>query len=421
MTTEAIKNRGWVVTFAGLSINLALGILYAWSVFKDTIERSINAGGEGAFTWNEASLNDPYAVCILTFAFSMILAGKLQDKKGPTITALIGGLLVGSGFILVSFTTNYLLWVLGFGLLAGIGIGFGYSAATPAALKWFPASKTGMIAGIVVSGFGLAPVYIAPLATWFVSSYGLHQTMRIFGLMFIVVVCGCALLLKNPPAGFIAGKKQNEKAILKTATVKPATEFKTGTLLKSPVFYLLWIIFFIGSGAGLMVIGSISGLAKSSMGDAAFIAVAIMAIGNAAGRIVAGMASDKIGKISTLFIILVFQAALMFVAIPIVGGNSTALIIVLLATFIGFNYGTNLSLFPSFTKSFWGMKNFGMNFGILMSAWGLGGFIFSRVSQMLYASTGSHNTSFIIAGVSLVVCMALTYLLSKKSKSIAAS
>lgn len=170
-----------------------------------------------------------------------------------------------------------------------------------------------------------------------------------------------------------------------------------------------------------MVIGSISGLAKSSMGDAAFIAVAIMAIGNASGRIAAGMASDKIGRISTLFIILVFQAALMFAAIPVTGGNPAALVVVLLATFIGFNYGTNLSLFPSFTKSFWGMKNFGMNFGIMMSAWGLGGFIFSRVSQMLYAGTGNHDMSFIIAGVSLVVCMALTYLLSKKSKEIAAS
>jgi MFS transporter, OFA family, oxalate/formate antiporter len=412
MASEKIKNRGWLVAFAGLSINLALGILYSWSIFKDTIQRSIEKGGEGAFAWNEAALNDPYAVCILAFAFSMILAGKLQDKKGPTLTAVIGGILVGSGFILVSFTTSYLLWVLGFGLLAGIGIGFGYSAATPAALKWFPASKTGLIAGIVVSGFGLAPVYIAPLSTYFVNNFGLHNTMRIFGIAFIVVVCGAAMILKNPPSGYVPPESA-PKGKRKKSPVIAMGEFNSGIMLRTPKFFLLWIIFFIGSGAGLMVIGSISGLAKNSMGEAAFVAVAIMAIGNALGRIVAGIVSDRIGKILTLFIILIFQATLMFVSIPVLAGNASAMVIVLLATFIGFNYGTNLSLFPSFTKSFWGMKNFGMNFGIMMSAWGLGGFIFSRLSQMLYARSGDYEMSFIIAGVSLIVCLFLTYALNR--------
>src|SRR5690606_8972777 len=162
MTNQSIQNRGWVMVFAGVTINLALGILYTWSIFKDKILLSIEQGGENAFTWSKASLNDPYAVCILVFAFSMILAGKIQDKKGPRVTAFIGGLLVGLGFFITSITNNYALWILGFGLFAGMGIGFGYSAATPPALKWFSSKKTGLVAGIVVSGFGLAPVYIAP-------------------------------------------------------------------------------------------------------------------------------------------------------------------------------------------------------------------------------------------------------------------
>ncbi len=159
------KNKSWIVTFAGLTINLALGILYAWSVFKEFIKHSIEIGGADDFKWNIASLNDPYAVCILTFAFSMIFAGKIQDKKGPSFTAKIGGILVGVGFIIASLSNKYYIWLLGFGLLGGMGIGFGYSATTPAALKWFSSQKTGLIAGIVVSGFGLAPVFIAPLAS----------------------------------------------------------------------------------------------------------------------------------------------------------------------------------------------------------------------------------------------------------------
>ena len=413
MTTDTIKNRGWVMASAGLVINLALGILYTWSIFKDSIQRSIESGVEGSFAWDKASLNDPYAVCILAFAFSMMLAGKIQDRKGPALTAFIGGLLVGSGFILISFTTSLTVWILGFGLLAGTGIGFGYSAATPPALKWFASSKSGLVAGIVVSGFGLAPVYIAPLATFLVRSYGLQNSMLIFGIAFIVIVSGAALVLRNPPEGYVP---VDPKAGLKLKNSNTAENHNALYMLKSPTFYLMWLVFFISSGSGLMVIGSISGMAKKSMGEAAFIAVAIMAVGNAGGRIVAGLVSDKIGRILTLSIILIFQSALMFVSIPVASSDSPALIVVLLATFIGFNYGTNLSIFPSFVKGFWGMKNFGVNFGVLMSAWGLGGSIFSRLSQYLLAETGNHNMSFIIAGISLVLCLILTFILGKIHK-----
>ena len=410
MTTDSLKNKGWTMVYAGLTINLALGILYTWSVFKESIKRSVEAGGEGAFNWDMASLNDPYAVCTLTFALSMILAGKLQDTAGPKVTAFIGGILVSAGFILVSFTTSYALWILGFGLLAGMGIGFGYSSATPPALKWFPPSRTGMVAGIVVSGFGLAPVYIAPLATYLVGSYGLQSTMLIFGIAFLVVVCGAALLLKDPPKDFKVSERSGTQISSKNHST--SEDFGPKHMLRTPVFYMMWLTFFISSGAGLMVIANISGMAKRSMGEAAFVAVAIMAVGNASGRIIAGMVSDRIGRILTLSIIILLQAALMFVSIPVTGGDTSAVIVVLLATFIGFNYGTNLSLFPSLTKGIWGLKNFGLNYGILMSAWGFGGFVFSRISQWL-ASTGRSDLSFQTAGISLLTMLAVTWLMGK--------
>ncbi len=188
---------------AELGINLALGILYAWSMFKGAIEKSIKAGGEGAFTWDLSQLNDPYSVCCLVFAFSMILAGKCQDKFGPRMTAFMGGIMVGLGLLLVSQTSSYISWVLGFGVLAGAGIGFGYSSATPPALKWFPPAKTGLIAGLVVAGFGLAPVYIAPLSEYLLKAFGIHTAMMVYGISFIVVVCGLSTFLVNPPAGYV--------------------------------------------------------------------------------------------------------------------------------------------------------------------------------------------------------------------------
>jgi len=396
--TAAIPHHGWRVAFAGLGINLALGILYAWSLIKGKIGDT--------FGWDKERLNDPYALCCLVFAFAMILAGRCQDKFGPRVTASIGGLLVGAGLFWISTTSDYTTWLLGFGVLVGIGIGFGYSSATPPALKWFPPAKTGLIAGIVVAGFGLAPVYLAPLTDHLMKSGGVAHAMAFFAIFFTVVVVGLAQMLKNPPTGF-ASAPQKISAASQPATA--AVNFTPGEILRQPKFWLLWVIYFIGAGAGLMVISSVSGMAKKTMGESAFIAVAVMAIGNAGGRIIAGILSDKIGRRWTLMLVLLIQAALMFIAIPVTAStNGPKFVIVLVATLIGFNYGANLSLFPSFTKDLWGLKNFGMNYGVLFTAWGVGGFVLSRVQQMLKASSGDFNSSFIAAGVLLVAGAALT-------------
>jgi OFA family oxalate/formate antiporter-like MFS transporter len=402
MTTETISststtNRGWVVTFAGTGINLALGILYAWSLIKGAI------GIE--FGWKGSQLNDPYSVCCLVFAFTMILAGRCQDRFGPRLTASIGGLLVGAGFLLASTTNNYGVWLLGFGVLAGIGIGFGYSSATPPALKWFPPSKTGLIAGLVVAGFGLAPVYLAPASDYLLGHYHVKMTMLILGIAFVIIVCGLAQLLKNPPAGYVAAAKSAPGG-----TAAPAVPGNVPReILRQPTFWLLWVIYFIGAGAGLMVISSIGPMAKKSMGNMAFVAVAVMAIGNAAGRIVAGTLSDRIGRRWTLMLVLSIQAVLMFLAIPVTASKDmAAVVIVLVAALIGANYGANLSLFPSFTKDLWGLKNFGVNYGILFTAWGVGGFVLPWLQQRLTVNSGSYTSSFITAGVLLVVGAALT-------------
>lgn len=416
--SKSDKKTGWMVTFAGTGINLALGILYTWSIFKGAIKNSIEQGGEGAFNWDLASLNDPYAVCCIVFAFVMILAGKVQDRFGPRVTAFMGGILVGIGFIWISQTTSYLAWVIGFGVLAGAGIGFGYASATPPALKWFPPAKTGMIAGLVVAGFGLASVYIAPVSQYLLGVWGLQGAMLFFGIAFLVVVCGLSMLLLNPPDGFIPGNFIREAGPDAVPITAPVRESKPSEMMKTRAFYTIWTIYFIGSGAGLMVIGSVAGMAKASLGELAFLVVAIMAIGNAGGRITAGVLSDRIGRRLTLLIMLCFQAVLMLVAIPVVGAeNANAVLLIILPTLIGFNYGTNLSLFPSLTKDKWGLKNFGMNYGIVFTAWGVGGLVMGRLSQMLIAKTESYSSSFLTAAALLVVGAVLTLTLKDERKA----
>jgi MFS family permease len=394
---QEIKNRGWSVTMAGLGINLALGILYTWSIFKQAIKESVIAK-DGVFNWDIASLNDPYAVCCLMFTVAMVFAGRIQDKLSPRVTAVIGGILTGAGLIVISQSNALWAWIMGFGVLTGLGLGFGYASATPPAIKWFPASKTGMIAGIVVAGFGLASVYIAPLSNFLIAKFGLSQSMLIFGIAFLAVVCVLAMFLINPPEGYEpAATGATSQGAAKPA---PPINYLPTQMLKTVAFYKLWFMYFIGSGAALIIIGGVAGMAKKSMGDLAWIVVALMAIGNAGGRIVAGVVSDKIGRTTTLLIMMSLQAAVIFSLLFI--GESEAVLLMAAATMVGFNYGTNLSLFPSATKDYFGLKNFGMNYGLVFSAWGIGGFIFPRVSQMIVANTGSPQTAYIMCSILLM-------------------
>jgi len=169
-----VTNLGWQVAFAGLGINLALGVLYSWSVISKGIPES--------WGWSEADRSLPYSVACLVFSLIMVPAGRMQDRIGPRFVASIGGLLVGAGMLLASQTTSTLGFILGFGVLAGAGIGFGYASATPPAVKWFPAARTGLIAGIVVSGFGLASVYVAPLVKVLIRVSGLSMTMMFLAM-----------------------------------------------------------------------------------------------------------------------------------------------------------------------------------------------------------------------------------------------
>ena len=421
--TQKVVDRGFSVIAAGTGINLALGVLYAWSIFKAAIKQSMETGGPDAFAWDPAKLNDPYAVCCLVFACSMILAGRCQDKYGPRLTAVVGGILVGAGFVLASTSTSYAVWLLGFGVLAGTGIAFGYSSATPPALKWFPPNRTGLIAGIVVSGFGLASVYIAPTAQYLLGVWGISRTMFFFGIAFLVVVGLLATLLVNPPDGFrpkgFVDRRGSTDRHRDSRGLIEDVDFTPSQLLRSFAFWRVWLLYFIGAGSGLMVIGSIAGMAKSSLGANAFLAVAILAVGNAAGRVVAGMLADRLGRCRTMAGMFGLQALLMFGAIPVIGAvHPNPLLLVGVATMIGFNYGANLAVFPTITKDLWGMKHFGVNYGTLFTAWGLGGFVMSKLSQALNTSSGGFASSFTTAGVLLLAGFGIVVFMRDKKEQL---
>jgi OFA family oxalate/formate antiporter-like MFS transporter len=414
------KNYGWRVTFAGVGINLALGILYTWSVISKHVPED--------WGWNENDKSLPYMIACLVFSLIMVPAGRMQDKIGPRLVSTIGGVLVGLGFIIASMTTSLMVFVIGFGVLAGAGIGFGYASATPSAVKWFPPAKTGLIVGIVVSGFGLASVYAAPLSRWLIIAFDFRKAILILGFGFMVVVISLAQLLKSPHKvlqfimeyGDMGRLKKDalsrEKAIAegKPAPASTKEEYTPKEMLGTVQFYMLWFMYACGAGAGLMIISKLAAIAAQPKIDISlgFILVAVLAVGNGGGRIVAGMLSDKIGRKATMFTCFVLQAVLIFLLSRASAENplGTIPVMAIISALIGANYGANLSLFPSITKDFYGLKNFGMNYGLVFTAWGVGGFMLAKLAGAMYVRHQTFEIAYYGASALLILAAIMTLL-----------
>lgn len=395
--------RGWIVTLAGLGINLALGSLYTWSVISKAIPTD--------WGWTEAEKSLPYSVAVLVFSVMMVPAGRLQDQLGPRLAATLGGLLVGLGFVLASLTTSPWGYVMGFGLLVGSGIGFSYAACTPAAVKWFPPSKTGMIAGIVVSGFGLSAVYAAPLAQGLIHLAGLQAALLYLGIGFLLVVVLLGQLLRVPPAGYIPvlARSNPHSVSASSASAVSGRDYSPLEMLATWQFYVLWLMYAIGAGAGLMVISKLAPLAKAQAGlELGFLLVAALALGNGLGRIITGTLSDLIGRGRTLLLCFLLQLGLMLLLSQ--ATQQTLLghpvIMALLSALIGANFGANLALFPAVTKDYYGLKHFGANYGLMFTAYGVGGFGLSLLAGRLYDIYQTYTLScYLSAGLLLVAAL----------------
>lgn len=384
-----------------MGINLALGILYTWSVISQNIPAD--------WGWNESDKSWPYSWACLVFCLIMVPAGRMQDALGPRIVAAIGGILVGVGFIVASFTTSLIGFVIGFGVIAGAGLGFGYASCTPPAVKWFSASKTGLIAGLVVSGFGLASVYTAPLTKWLIVSFGFASAMLTLGIAFLILVVGLSLLLVPPPPGFVPPQSAAQAKGQPPAGNK--VDYRPREMLRTPQFYTIWFTYACGAGAGLMIISKLAAIADKQIGiSLGFMLVAVLAIGNGGGRVLAGMLSDRIGRKATLFICFVLQALLIFLLSKATGQNilgnlwATAT----MAALIGANYGANLSLFPSLTKDYFGLRFFGTNYGLVFTAWGVGGFLLAKLAGSMYVRFQTFDIAYWGAASLLVIAALVT-------------
>lgn len=414
--------RGWLVAFAAAGTGLVLGILYVWSV--------VRAGIPESWGWSNADMALPYSLMTVFFAITMIPAGRFQDRYGPRIAILIGGFLAGLGCIICGLGGSSLLaYVIGFGVVTGSGVGFGYCATTPASIKWFPAERTGLVAGIVVAGFGLAPLVLAPLTSWLLGVFettdasgmvekGVPETMITLGVVTWVIVGGLTLFIRNPPEGHLI--EPPRKSVLPITRSEPA-EFGVRSMLRTVQFWLLFAMYFSGAAAGLMFISVASDLGKQSLGSLAFLAVVVLALGNSGGRILAGVISDRIGRQWTLFGEFVLQGIVVAVLYWLSGGGGAWPVILAIVFFLGFNYGANLAVFPAASKEYFGIRSFGLNYGCLFAAFGSAGLVMPWLNGFIQDRTGSSDLSYIIVivlmGVAAVLALVSRFLGAPRPES----
>jgi OFA family oxalate/formate antiporter-like MFS transporter len=436
--SSKIMNR-WLVVIGGISIQLALGAIYAWSAFTGPLQGSIAAPSEFAFTKTETQLI--FSVGLLVFAVFTIIGGRLQGKLGPMKVALTGGTLLGLGYILASFTgASFIGKLIFLGVVAGAGIGLAYVVPIATAVKWFP-DKKGLVSGLAVAGFGFGAFIwilianppsvlgftglISPqIGAYAYTVANVDFSFLVYGIMFLVLVLAGSLFMKNPPAGWKPAGWNPTQAAGKASSVLGC---KPKEMLKSSSFYLLWVMFLVGALAGLMVIGNVQNFAKSPTDgfvafgfsvqeavDFAVIGAAVcLPIFNGAGRIAWGQISDRIGRGKALIAMFAFQTVMMAIFFFT---TSNPILFYVVAALIGFNFGGNFALFPVSCADSFGAENLAINYGFLFTAYGIGGVVGPILAGMVQDAGLSFLYAFLPAAALCAVAVGLGLVYTIKTK-----
>lgn len=399
MGNENLESKRWLIAGAAIIMQLCLGTVYAWSVFKKPL---MTAHG-----WSETSVQVTFMICIGVIGLAAAFGGTLVDKKGPRFVATIGGILFGVGTLLAGLADQIgSIWLmyLGFGLIAGLGNGFGYVTPIATLIRWFP-DKRGLVTGLAVMGFGAGAFFMGKIAPGMVNSMGVASTFYIWGVIFLIAVTAAAQLYKNPPKGWLpAGFKPA------ASSVSAADSFQFGAAVKTPQWWMLWGMLFLNVSAGLGLISQLSPMAqdvikKTSLGItpaelaiAGGMILAYASIFNGLGRLFWAWTSDAIGR-RMVFIVMFISQAILYIYLPQV---SEQMLFTVLACYLLACYGGGFAVMPAFAADSFGPGYIGKVYGMMLTAWGAAGvvgpLVFSQIKGIaLYVAAGMLLLGFVLA------------------------
>ena len=393
----------WVFIVLGFIINICLGSVYAYSVFAKPVRALMNVSA------TEAGL--PFMVFLAFFAFFVFVGGQLIGKLGARNLGILGGVILGAGWMLASQSTSIMMLAVCYGAIGGGGVGLAYGVPLAVSGRWFP-DKRGLALGLTLAGFGGSPFVSANVAVALIKVVGPMQTFLYLGLAFLIIVCVLFIPYRFPkdgwkPAGWAPS----------AAAASGTVDLNIGGMTKTPAFYGIFLCYIIGCLAGLMAIGISSPVAqeiiKIEPGTAAML-VGVFAIFNGAGRPIFGVLTDKLsprGAAIITYIIILLCSLGMLTA----GAGDVILYVI---CFIGFwlCLGGWLAIAPTAANTFFGVKNYAKNYGLIFIAYGIGAILGGIISGQAKDTFGSYAVAFYPTAGLAVVGMVIAFFLLKPPK-----
>jgi MFS transporter, OFA family, oxalate/formate antiporter len=394
ITNQGLPNR-WLLAGGGVLMQLALGAVYAWSVFKIPLSK--------AFGWSGTDVTWAFSLAILVLGFAAFIGGLWMRRVGPRIVGITAGICYGLGVGLSSLANGniWILW-LSYGILGGLGLGLGYIVPLATLVKWFP-DRRGFITGLAVAGFGAGALITAPVAQQLIVSVGPLNTLAILGAAYLVMVVLGSSIMRNPPdgwrpAGWQPSAKQQEQVQAQDYTLKEA--------LSTWQWYVLWAMLFLNVTAGISIISQASPMAQEISGVDAGIAagmVGLISIANGLGRLLWAWFSDAIGRRNVFLIMFLIQAALFFVLPSQHEFTALATICFIVISCYGGGFGT----MPAFAADFFGPKWVGSIYGLMLTAWGFAGVFGPLLIANIRQSTGKYDLALLVIALIMLVSSVL--------------
>jgi OFA family oxalate/formate antiporter-like MFS transporter len=380
-----------VIATAGVFLQVALGAVYAWSVFRIPLAKQ--------FGWSIPEVTLTFTISIFVLGIAAFFGGLWLNRRGPRIVALTGGVLYGLGVFLASFSDRGLWWLyLSYGVIGGVGLGFGYIVPVAVLVKWFP-NRRGLITGIAVGGFGAGALITAPVATRLIQTVGVLHTFAYLGIAFLIVTVVSGAFMQNPPEGW---KPAGWSPTATQAAQRAKRDYTLPEALATWQWWALWFLLFLNTSAGISVISQeapmFQELARVSAAVAAGM-VGVVSLGNALGRVFWAGVSDVITRKATFFVMFLLQV-LLFWFLPSI---TSASILTVVAFVVLLCYGGGFGTMPAFAADYFGAKNVGPIYGLMLTAWGFASAFGPLLIAYMRQASGTYRDALrVIAGVMLI-------------------
>ena len=406
-----VKKNRWLIALSAVAIHLSIGSVYAYSVYQLPLNEALG--------WEKTDVSLAFTIAIFILGFAAAFFGRFVEKRGPRVSAIIAAIFFGVGTLGAGFAVqnaNYILFLVFYGIIGGLGLGFGYIAPVSTLVKWFP-DRRGLATGMAVMGFGAGSLITSPVAGQLMINSSIPMTFYILGLAYFVLMISGALYIAKPPEGWIPAGMKEENGEVKTDRKADLAQMTANEAIKTPRFWLLWIMMFINISAGIMILSVASPMSQEITGATAITAasiVGIMGLFNGAGRIGWASGSDYLGRENTYMVFFIIQVVAFFL-LPYI--TNTIVFSIMLFIIVSC-YGGGFACLPAFIGDLFGTKQLGAIHGYLLTSWSLAGVVGPMVVSYIYETTNNYTTTFYIFAVLLIGALIVSVLMKRNIASI---